>query len=57
MNTVSKAICWALAILIVAAAMRFGFMDRETATTVLIVLLVLAVLSLRERSCCGGEAA
>ena len=57
MTTVTKAICWALAMLFVAAGLRLGFMDREAATTVLIVLPVLAALSLRGRSCCSGEAA
>jgi hypothetical protein len=57
MTTVSKAICWALAMLFVAAGLRLGFMDRGAATTVLIVLPLLAVLSLRGRSCCGGETA
>jgi hypothetical protein len=56
MTTISKAICWALAMLFVAAGLRLGFMDRKAATTVLIVLPLLAVLSLHGRSCCGEAA-
>ena len=57
MTTLSKALCWAFAMLFVAVGLRLGLMDRKAATTLLIILPILAVLSLRGRSCCAGEAA
>ena len=40
-----------------AVGLRFGFMDRRAATTMLIILPILAVLSMHGRSCRAGEAA
>ena len=57
MTTISKAVCWASAMLFVAVGLRLGFMDRRAATTMLIILPILAVLSMRGRSCRAGEAA
>jgi hypothetical protein len=57
MTILSKALCWAFAMLFVAVGLRLGLMDRKAATTLLIILPILAVLSLRGRNCCAGEAA
>jgi len=38
--------------LLVAAGIRFGVMDRDAGITMLFVLPILAVLSLRGRNCC-----
>jgi hypothetical protein len=47
MSAILKSLCWAMVMLFMAAGIRFGFMDRSAATTMLFVLPVLAVLSLR----------
>ena len=57
MNAISKSLCWAAAMLFLAAGVRFGFMDREPAMTVMLVLPILAVLSLRGRTRCAGRPA
>ena len=57
MTTLTKALCWASAMLFIAAGLRFGFMDRRAATTMLLILPILAVLSMHGRSCRAGEAA
>lgn len=51
MNNVTKALCWAGAMFFVAAGAKFGFMDREAAGTVLLVLPILAVTTLRTKPC------
>jgi len=57
MNAISRSLCWAGAMLFVAAGMRFGFMDRNAGITVLLILPILAVMTMR-RCCFGtGEAA
>jgi hypothetical protein len=57
MSAIFKSLCWAAAMLFLAAGVRFGFMDREAAMTVLLVLPILAVLSLRRRTRCAGRPA
>jgi hypothetical protein len=57
MNAISKSLCWAAAMLFLAAGARFGFIDGDTATTALLVVPILAVLSLRQRRCCTAEVA
>lgn len=42
--------------LFVAAGMRFGFMDRNAGITVLLILPILAVMTMR-RCCFGTEEA
>ena len=58
MRAILKSLCWAFVMLVMAAAIRFGFMDRLAATTMLYVLPVLAILSLggNWRGCCGRPA-
>ena len=55
MSAILKSLCWATVMLFIAAGIRFGFMDRSAATTMLFVLPVLAILSLRSgrRAPCG----
>lgn len=57
MTILTKALCWASAMLFIAVGLRLGLMDRKAATTMLIILPILAVLSLRGHSCRAGEAA
>ena len=57
MSATSKSLCWAAAILFLAAGIRFGFMGRDAGITVLLILPILAVMTSR-RPCFGtGEAA
>lgn len=46
MNTISKALCWAAAILLNAAGNYFGLIDDKAAETLFIVLPIAAVVSL-----------
>jgi len=52
MAGIRKAICWATVILVVGAAGRFGLIDEGSATTLLIVLPVIAWMALSGRGCC-----
>ena len=47
MSDVLKCLCWASAMLFIAAGSRFGFMDHGAATTLLYVQPDLDILSLR----------
>ena len=53
MSTVSKAVCWAIVILAMAVAKSTGVISSASGTTMLIVLPILAVLSLRGRTGCS----
>ena len=53
MSTFSKAVCWAIVILAMAVAKSTGVISAESGTTMLIVLPVIAVLSLRGRTGCS----
>ena len=53
MSTISKAICWAIVILAMAVAKSMGIISAESGTTMLIVLPILAVLSLRGQAGCS----
>lgn len=57
MNAVLKSLCWAGAMLCVAGGIRLGFMDRGAGITVLLILPILAVITLRQRCFGTGEAA
>ncbi|MFB0612376.1 hypothetical protein [Aurantiacibacter poecillastricola] len=47
MNTIAKTVCWATVILAVAGLSSLGQIDKASATTLLIVLPILAVVSLK----------
>lgn len=51
MNNVTKALCWAGAMVFVATGAKFGFMSREAAETMLVVLPILAVTTFRAKPC------
>ena len=53
MSTVTKAICWAIVVLAMAVAKTMGVISSASGTTMLIVLPVLAVLSLRGQTGCS----
>lgn len=46
MKNVTKSICWALAILLVAIGNRFGLIEDKVADTLFVVLPIVAVMSL-----------
>jgi hypothetical protein len=46
MDKITKGLCWAGAILLLAAGNYFGLVDDKTAGTLFIVLPIVAVLSL-----------
>ena len=53
MPTVTKAVCWAIVILAMAVAKSMGVISSASGATMLIVLPILAVLSLRGRKGCS----
>ena len=62
MSTITKAFCWAAAIIAVAIAGRVHLIPADSAQTLTIVLPVLAVVSLFRshgcaRACLGGNRA
>lgn len=51
MTNIQKGLCWAGAMLFVAAGAWSGIMDRDAAQTILLVMPVLAVTTLRNKPC------
>lgn len=52
MTNIQKGLCWGAAILLTVIAKKFGGFDAEAADTMLIVLPIVAILSLRNgREC------
>jgi hypothetical protein len=56
MNSISKALCWAAAMLFVALGGRTGLMDQGAVTTLITIIPLLAWMSIRgQTSCCFGR--
>jgi hypothetical protein len=53
MNSILKGFCWAAAMLLVVTAKKYGVFDAEAADTLMLVLPIVAVLSLRNRRECS----
>jgi hypothetical protein len=53
MDKIAKGLCWAGALLLLAAGNYFGLVDDKTAGTLFIVLPVVAVVSLGSGCGCG----
>lgn len=53
MSTISKALCWATSLILLAVGNAAGLVADDTANTLFIVLPIVAVLSLRGRSACN----
>lgn len=53
MKNIQKGLCWAAAMLMVAIARIYGVFDAQAADTLLLVLPIVAVLSLREKRECS----
>ncbi|WP_162925225.1 hypothetical protein [Aurantiacibacter odishensis] len=51
MKNTTKAICWASAMLVIAAMSAFGWIAEDVSTTLLIVFPILAVTTLSNRGC------
>lgn len=51
MNAIRNAIFWAAAILALATASALGFIAKDVASTLMIVLPIVAILSLNGRVC------
>ncbi|NCP11638.1 MAG: hypothetical protein GW859_06740 [Sphingomonadales bacterium] len=56
MTKTVQALIWAFVIIIMAVAARFGAIERDVATTLLIVMPALAWLSISRRGACGRPA-
>ena len=56
MNSISKALCWAAAMLFVALGGRTGLMDQGAVKTLSTIIPLLAWMSIRgQTSCCFGR--
>lgn len=53
MKNIQKGLCWAAAMLMVVIAKKYGIFDAQAADTLLLVLPIVAVLSLREKRECN----
>ncbi len=52
MTNIHRGLCWAAAMLLIAIAKKYGVFDAEAADTLLLVLPIVALLSLRNgREC------
>jgi hypothetical protein len=53
MTNIHRGLCWAAAILLTGIAKKYGVFDAEAADTLLLVLPLAAILSLRNRRECS----
>lgn len=53
MTNIHRGLCWAAALLTVVIAKKYGVFDADAADTVLLVLTIVAVLSLRNKRECS----
>jgi len=53
MTNIHKGLCWAAAILLTVLAKKYGIFDAEAADTLLLVLPIVGILSLRNGRECG----
>lgn len=56
MQAVLRPLYWALAMVALACGARLGWVDRDAAITLLLVLPLLAVIGLRRGNCCAMTA-
>jgi hypothetical protein len=47
------AMCWAVAMLILATGAKLGWVDRDAATTLMLVMPILAFITIQRRHCCA----
>ena len=52
MRSYFPAACWALAMMVLAVLARFGFVDRDAAATLLLVMPILAFVSIQRGPRC-----
>ena len=52
MNRFTSAACWALAMVLPATGARLGWVERDAALTLLLVMPLLAFTTLRRGACC-----
>ena len=52
MNDISKALCWAAAMLFLALGDRAGILEHGTVVTLITILPLLAWMSISGRTCC-----
>ena len=53
MTNIRKSLCWAAAILLTAFARQYGVFDPQATDTLLLVLPIVAILSIRNGSKCS----
>jgi hypothetical protein len=53
MTNIPRGLCWAAAMLMVVIAKKYGVFDADAADTLLLVLPIAAVLSLRSKRECN----
>jgi hypothetical protein len=52
MNTITKALCWAAAMLFLALGDRAGVLEHGTVVTLITIIPILAWMSITGRTCC-----
>ena len=52
MNKISKALCWAAAMLFLALGDRAGVLEHGTVVTLITIIPILAWMSISGRTCC-----
>lgn len=53
MTHIQKGLCWAASMLMVVLAKQYGVFDAQAADTLLLVLPIVAVMSLRNQRTCS----
>ena len=52
MNTITKALCWAAAMLLLALGDHAGVLEHGTVVTLITIIPILAWMSITGRTCC-----
>jgi hypothetical protein len=53
MTNIRKGLCWATSMVMVVIAKKYGIFDAQAADTLILVLPIVAVLSLRDKRECN----
>jgi hypothetical protein len=53
MTNIRKGLCWAASMVMVVIAKKYGIFDAQAADTLILVLPIVAVLSLRDKRECN----
>ena len=51
------ALCWAMAMIVLASAAKLGWVERDAALTLLLVMPILAFVTIQRGGCCAVRGA